>query len=529
MAGPIAVIPPATQPASSASTWRATASHRGADRLSQELGGWHPALLPASRELLPERDDLVARSRDLIRNDGYAAGAQQSLADSVIGTGWTLVPMPNWEALGISFEAATEWSTLVEAKWRAWADDPACWIDAARRRRFADLQMIAFLQWFQTGEHLCLAKHRMRGGAYGTYFQPVDPDRLSNPHGRSDSPTLQGGVEIDEEDGAPLAYWIRRGHPNDYTNLGKSWQWTRVPRETEWGRPLVVHGFRDHNGDGLTRGKPPLAAVIEPFRLNDVYARNEAQAAILNAIFAAVMQMQSGIDPEIAEKIMGAESVTDAATGQERTEIRLQGVRVPQLPPGMEIKFLQAQRPVSNFGSFVEAVLRKGAAGAGTSYEQLARDFSKTNYSSARAALLEAWRFVCGTSGFFATTHADHAYALWLEEAIDTGEVVLPKKAPGFYEMRSAWCDCEWIGPGRGWIDPTKEAQASQMRLDAMLSTLQRECAEQGLDWKRVLRQRKAEQIERERLGFKEPGPAFYGVQHASDREQQQPAAAAAA
>lgn len=515
----IHILPPAAAPQSAApvaEAWRATSSYRGADRLSQELGGWAPSLLSGNGEYLPERDSLVARSADLLRNNGYAAGVQQHQADSVIGTGWTLVAMPNWKALGWQFEAAAEWSSEVEAKFEAWSNDPACWIDASRRRRFGALQTVAFLQWFRTGEHLSLCPFLPRGGRYATALQPIDPDRLSNPNGRPDDAFLQGGVEIDRY-AAPLAYHIRDAHPADWSRGLATSSWTRVPRETEWGRPLVLHGFRDHRGDGLTRGAPPLASVVELFRLNDVYGRSEAQAAILNAIFAAFIQTQSGLDAELVEKMFGAETNPDPAA--QPTEIRLQGVRVPQLPAGTEMKFLQAARPITNFGSFIETVLRGAAAGAGTSYEQLARDFSKTNYSSARAALLESWRYICGLSGFFAATHADHIYGLWLEEAIDLGDVVLPTGVPGFYEARSAWMRCQWIGPGRGWIDPTKEAQASQMRMDTFVSTLQQECAEQGKDWRVVLHQRRIEQLEKEKLQLKEPGPAFYGVQHASDRE----------
>jgi hypothetical protein len=47
------------------------------------------------------------------------------------------------------------------------------------------------------------------------------------------------------------------------------------------------------------------------------------------------------------------------------------------------------------------------------------------------------------------------------------GDVELPKGAPDFYDARSDWAACRWIGPGRGWIDPVKEVQASQMKIDA--------------------------------------------------------------
>jgi capsid protein len=68
---------------------------------------------------------------------------------------------------------------------------------------------------------------------------------------------------------------------------------------------------------------------------------------------------------------------------------------------------------------------------------------------------------------------------------VNAGEV----DAPDFYENKAAYCRARWIGPGRGWIDPLKEAQAADMRMKIMVSTLEDECAEQGKDWEEVLEQ----------------------------------------
>ncbi len=94
-------------------------------------------------------------------------------------------------------------------------------------------------------------------------------------------------------------------------------------------------------------------------------------------------------------------------------------------------------------------------------FELLMKDFSKTNYSSARAALLEAWRYFNARRQWMATYWARPIYELWLEESINRGIV----DAPDFYERRAAWTRCKWIGPGRGWVDPVKEAKAAQLRM----------------------------------------------------------------
>ena len=80
-------------------------------------------------------------------------------------------------------------------------------------------------------------------------------------------------------------------------------------------------------------------------------------------------------------------------------------------------------------------------------------------------------------------------YELWLEEAVNAGVV----DAPGFYENRYAYTRCRFIFGGRGWVDPVKEATASKIRRESMVSTLEQECAEQGLDVEEVLDQQAIE------------------------------------
>ena len=74
--------------------------------------------------------------------------------------------------------------------------------------------------------------------------------------------------------------------------------------------------------------------------------------------------------------------------------------------------------------------------------------------------------------------------------------------APDFYANKYAWLKSRWVFAGRGWVDPVKEATAAKLRLDANISTLELENAEQGLDWEDVLEQRARESAQLESLGL---------------------------
>ena len=184
-----------------------------------------------------------------------------------------------------------------------------------------------------------------------------------------------------------------------------------------------------------------------------------------------------------------------------KSGIRLNGRTIPKLFPGEKFGIQNAARPAAQFGEFEKACLRNIASGLGLSYEQLSQDWSSTNYSSARAALIEVWRGFNRSRTRFAEQFATPWYMLWMEEAIDRGDLKLPKGGPDFYEAKGAYCRAKWIGPPRGWVDPVKEGQAAQIRMDSLLSTLEEECAEQGRDYEEVL-----DQVQRENLMLKERG-----------------------
>ena len=502
-------------------------AYEAADWDTADMGTWNPWLGSPDNEINPYRNRIVARIRDLTRNDGWAAGAVTTLLDAAIGADFRLIARPDWRGLqahaaynGRSFDAvwSDEFGRQAEALWRAWAYDPARWCDASRRLTVPQIFRLAFRHKLVDGEALAVLPwlpERMGAGRanYATTIQGVDPDRLSNPANMFDQRMLRGGVEIDAY-GAPVAYHIRRAHQGDWFNAADSLIWDRVPRETEFGRPVVIHDF---DADRFGQHRAPggiFAPVLGRMRMLGKYDQVELQAAVINAIFAAYVEspydpalVQDGLSDESSE-LPAYQQLRDSVHGAQKLTVG--GARLAMLAPGEKIQSVTAARPAVAFEAFQNAVLRNVAAAAGMSAEQLSKDWSKSNYSSARGALLEAWKTLSRRRDDFATGFANPIYGAFLEEAMDRGELPLPAGAPDFIEARGAYAACRWMGPPRGWIDPVKEASAAVLRMDAGLTTLQQECADQGLDYEEVVAQRA-----REIKLFKEndmPPPVWYGM-----------------
>ncbi len=471
--------------------------HFGASYTAKELANWNPSQGSADADLLGDLSTLRNRSRDLERNHGIAHGGIQTLVDNIVGTGLRLSAIPDYRALGKDREWSEEWSRNVESLWKSYTDTREC--DISGQLNFHGLTTQVFRGALLNGEALALPLWKPGDGRFATKLQLIEADRLSNPDTQMDSEKLRGGVEIDQY-GRPLAYWIRNAHPGDVFWLmgAPVGTWTRIPATMRWGRARVIHAH-DKERTGQTRGKPILSPVIGQFRMLDHYQRTELQAAVVNAMIAAFIE--TPLDSASVAEMLGG----DISSPQYQSYLQqqneyvapLRGAAIIPTLPGQSIKPFLPSRPADAFAPFTEAVIRHIGAGLGLPLELLLKDFSKTNYSSARAALLEAWRFFMGRREWLSRYWCEPVYCLWLEEVINAGLV----EAPDFYENQYAYTRSKWTGPGRGWVDPVKEAQAAQIRIEVGLSTLERECAEQGADWEEVLEQRAREQARVEELG----------------------------
>ncbi|MCL5745017.1 MAG: phage portal protein [Acidobacteria bacterium] len=469
----------------------AESAHMGASYTQKEIADWLPWRGSPDSDLLPDLPMLSGRSRDLVRNHGIAAGALQTQADNVVGTGYRLSATPDYRALGRDKEWAEEWSNGVEALWRSHANTRNC--DAAHCLMFDGLTRQIFNGGFLNGEAIVLPLWLPgTGGQFATKFQVIEADRLSNPNGRLDTDMLRGGVEQDRL-GRPLAYWIQKSHPGDAYLLGLSpvsQEWQRIPAETPWGRPRVIH-VHDKERSGQSRGKPTLSSVLMQFKMFDQYTRTELQAAIVNAMIAAFIE--TPLDGEHLTAMFGGDVTSpefkDYLKLKRENVAKLKGAAVIPVFPGDKLAPFTPSRPAVSFDPFTLSVQEAAIQDLNMPYELLLKDFSRTNYSSARAALLEAWRFFLGRRKWLCDYWCTPAYEMWLEEAISLGLV----DAPGFYDNRYAYARCKWIGPGRGWVDPVREADAAETRMKINISTLEDECAEQGRDWEEVIEQRASE------------------------------------
>lgn len=467
-------------------------AHEGASFDINALKAWTPRRgSSADADLLPDLATLVSRARDADRNNGVAKGGVQTILDNVVGTGLRLSARPNYRLLGKTKEWAAEWARDVEDQFHAWWWSTACHagdtlngdqiLEQALRANLMNGDAIALPLWLPE-----------RGDGYATKLQLIEGDRLSNPNGAGDTVNRRAGIEFDGY-GMPLAYNFRTSYPADISGMAMP-TWERVTRRTDFGRLRVIHYF-DQERSGQSRGKPLLTAVMMHFKQANRYIGAELDAAVANALIAGIIET-----PLENDDIVELFSKDHAAYLKAREEyaVRMQSGSMMPLFPGDKLQPFIPARPAAAFGNFLDNLFKFVAVSMDMPREFLLKDFSQMSYSAMRGAALEAWRAFNRRRDRVGTGFMDPVFGLFLEEKVNDGTI----DAPDFYEYRAAYTRCRWIGPGKGWVDPVKEAQASQIRIDGGISTLEDECAEQGKDWREVMEQRATEEAERVRLGL---------------------------
>lgn len=433
---------------------------------------------PSSWELR----QLRSYCRDLNRNNAIAAGATDTIGLNVVGQGLRPQARLRAEALGLGEDRAEALRRQMEAAWQLWSPRA----DSGNRMTFDWIQYLVIRKLVEDGEVLAVPSmasepwRRIR-----RVVELIEVDRLGGgAFGRAGVPA--NGVEVGER-GEPVAYHVRR----QGRKPGEKDAYAKIKAHDDKGRPGLMHLFMVRR-PGQQRGYPIFAPVIETFQNLGKYIEAEVVAKRISACLAVYITKQ---DAAAEQAAMTAE--TDAAG---RRQSQIEPGMVGYLEPGEGVQEVDPRRPGDSFEPFLLGALRHICMGLGLPYELVVKDFSRTNYSSARAALLEGRRMFSSWRHWLAGSFCDPVWALVQEEAVLRGMVDIPYDA--FMENRAEYCRAAWIGGGWGWVDPVKEVQASKLAIENNLSTHADECAAQGRDWEEVAEQRSRENRRKQDLGL---------------------------
>jgi len=451
---------------------RATRRYAGAlnSRLTAGFGNYSNT--SADSELSMALTALRSRSRQLMRDAPYAKRARLIVVNNVIGSGVGMQA----QVRNSRGDMHTRINEDIESAWECWSKADSCHTGGALH--FADLERTCLSEVFTAGEVFDRKHYRPFGDSKIPFaLELIEAERMADEftHPQAGTPSTRLGVELDAF-GRAVAYYLRTIHPGELRmTADQVTKLERVPAAD------MIH-LRKVERWPQTRGEPWLHTVVRKLNDMDGYSEAEIIAARSAASYMGMIETPD-LDTPIAEKQEDGTQQMELSPGL-----------IERLGPGEKFSAFMPNRPNTAFDPFMRAMLREVAAGIGVSYESLSRDYSQSNYSSSRLALLDdrdLWRVLqqWWIRSFRAPLLRDWMQAAVLSRAIPSISVEQYALEPDRFLAVS------WKLRGWSWIDPTKEVEAYKQAVRCGFTTVQAviEQTGGGADLEDVLEQRRSE------------------------------------
>lgn len=452
---------------------------------------WSTGQASADATLDGELQTLRDRSRDLNRNQAIAAGITTTMVNNVIHTGIRPQSQIDYSHIGVTSEQAALFQHQAERVYAIWSP----YASADLQLNAQQIQQLGMRQIFESGEFLAVRRAiKSKTRPYMLALDIIEPDRLDNPSGKPENTRF--GITRDDY-GAPITYYIAKRHPGDtWAGRYNPADYVPVGAYDSNGKKRVFHLFKILR-PGQSRGIPLFTPIMDQFKTLSDYIEAVLVGSRLAACFGAFVKTDYAYGAAVGR-------AADTNPAGQRLDSFEPGM-IEYLGPGQDVTFAKPEQPAETFAAFTEAIFRMMGAAIGMPYEMLLKDFSKTNYSSSRAALLQAYRIFTEWQQLIIDGYLQPVWELLMEEAYLKGELT----APGWDEYRYDYTRVDWIRPGWAWVDPLKEAQAYELMERIGATSKAETCAALGRDWEAIAEQRAREKTKYEDLEL------IYGTQPA--------------
>jgi lambda family phage portal protein len=437
---------------------RAIDQHRrgfDASRRDQRTQTWVTPGSSANAEVAQAEEVMRARSRDLVRNNGFAAQIVETVADHVVGTG----------IMGAPTGLRGRNQTRVAQAWSDWCGE----CDWDGDNDLFGLQWLAAKAMEESGAVLIRFRRLQfdaRTSVAPLQLQLLEPDFIDvmKNGGLANGGLIDRGIEYDS-DGRVVAYWLYDHHPGDVAQYRRfSLASTRIPAAE------LIYLYTKLR-PGQDRGVPLLAPAVMTLKDLDAYFEAERVRKRIEACLAGF------ITTEEADGLPLSPRDPNETSRDGRPVDRFVPGMLTRLKPGEDIKITQPSnsQPVGEMATWQ---LREAAAAAGVMYEHATGDFRNVNYSSWRA----------GHHGFRRRMERKQWHVMIHKACRPIGlrfrEAYL---AAGLSPV--ATFGMRHTPPGFISVDPYKDAQADLANLRMGQTTLSQLVEERGYDYLEFLDQ----------------------------------------
>lgn len=289
---------------------------------------------------------------------------------------------------------------------------------------------------------------------------------------------------------------------------------THGVEKNAWGTPVAYHLFKDHPGNFAIPFAPVRDDRMKRVSADDIihlkFTRRFRQTRGVSIFHGVIRRLEDIKDYEESERIAArvAASLTSfikksedftgesaASTGDRSFEMQ-PGMIFDNLQAGEDVGMIKSDRPNTGLDNFIKSNQRMLAAGTGTNYSSVSKDYNGT-YSAQRQEMVESQPAYARLREYFIELFMRRVYRELVSAAMLSGVLQLPRGI----DMETVF-DADMRSPGMPWIDPKKEVDADAIAVEKRFKSRTQIIRERGGDPDVVEEQIKAERERDQANGF---------------------------
>ena len=426
--------------------WRDALRHYDAGDDSRLNANWRAINTSAEHTDRYSRDTVRARARDLERNSDMLNALIGAFGRNIVGGGFNLQ----------AETGDTELNQQIEKLWAQWCKKRNC--DVTGTQSFSQMLRMAVRRKKVDGGML-FVKRYTGDGLLPFKLQAMEVDELDSSTiiARHKGNRVCGGIEYTPYN-KPVGYWFRQYSIDGIT----------APEPVYIEAKDVIFYFSKRRPSQL-REMSDMAPTLPRIRdANEFMVAENTKQRLLACIALFIKRVNPAN--------WGRQS---PGSGKNYDRRMFTPGMVSELNAGDDVDMINPQGQATDAAQYVKLLQRLISSGQGLSYEAVARDMSGSTYSSSRQNLIEDGLAYADEVELLAEV-MDEIYESFLISAVLADKIHIPD----FWAQKNTYFVHHWVKPPKPWIDPAKEATATQTAMRTGQKTFKQIAAENGKDWR---------------------------------------------
>lgn len=421
----------------------------------RRLRSWRPPMVGPN--IGGSADSIVARCRDLARNDPWSGASIDRYVSNSIATG----------VQAKAVNGSDELRAACDQGWREWCQVA----DADGVLIFEAMQALGAREWKEAGE--CFARIRPRriedGLPVPLQIQLIESEQCPRNYyaTASNGNQIREGIELNGI-GKRVAFWMYRTHPGDAAHMTaiNGGELVRIPADQ------IIHLYRPLRA-GQLRGISDLAGVATlAYELKQIHGNITERIKVGNLFAMFLVRDKPGTDNVLSETV-GATDADDTPI------VGLEPGTATELPDVVKPHFSTPPNAGTDYAEFVRIGLLAFAARVGVPYEVLTGDLRDVSDRALKLILLEFHRLIeMDLWLYFIPQFCQRIRNAWWDQAVLAGALNVPDYAtrPNWYRQTL------WMPEGWPYSHPVQDVTADEKAIAAGLTSRTRLVLRRGED-----------------------------------------------